>query len=238
MRMYRRITASLAFQLLLIVTAVVQAHDYWFERSDEDYLLRRGHQHSLHAGERDVPFDPQTVKHGYCLRLGEARPHSATLSASYPLRVAGPCLALVVTVDAGNWTQTRSGVKRLGEDELAGVLRSWQALESVKWIEAWYESLRRPLSSELELVFTENPLVLTPGDKLRLRAMLRGEPAEGVTVAYDGDARGVTGADGRINLRIRHRGWQLITASLVEPLAREQVDKVVHSTTLSFELGD
>ena len=66
------------------------------------------------------------------------------------------------------------------------------------------------MSTDLELVFTENPFALAVGDKLRLTVVFRGEPAQDVTVAYDGDPRGVTGDDGRINLRIRHKGLQLI----------------------------
>jgi nickel transport protein len=55
-----------------------------------------------------------------------------------------------------------------------------------------------------------------------------------VTVAYDGDPRGVTGADGRINLRIRHRGTQVITASIDE--TSPDGSKVVRSTALLFDL--
>jgi len=129
-----------------------------------------------------------------------------------------------------------TGTKNQGKAELFGVLRSWQALESVKRVEAWTERLRNPLSTDLELVFTENPFVLAVGDKLRLTVVSHGEPAQGVTVAYDGDPRGVTGDDGRINLRIRHKGLQLITASLEEPLDSEKADKRVRSTILMFEI--
>jgi nickel transport protein len=185
-----------------------------------------------------VPFDPNKVKGGYCLTPGETSPHPASLILTYPLRVKGPCAALTVTVDSGYWAQTLTGLKHGGKDELSGVLHSWQALETVKRVDTWNEHLRRPLSTELELVFTEDPFGLSPGDKLRLVVRLRGESAKGVAVAYDGDTRGVSGDDGRINLRIRHRGPQLITASLAEPLAGNKADKRVHSTTLSFDLAE
>jgi nickel transport protein len=57
-----------------------------------------------------------------------------------------------------------------------------------------------------------------------------------VTVAYHGDPRGVTGDDGRVNLRIRHKGLQLISASLEEPLQSNKADKRVRSTILMFEI--
>jgi nickel transport protein len=225
----------------LIVSAALlatasHAHDYWFEPSGEDYLLHRGHRFSQHQGEKEVPFDPAIVTGAHCLRRGDPEPSPAAVSGGYPLRVQGPCIAIMVTADSGYWSQTLTGTRNQGKDELFGVLRSWQALESVKRVEAWAERLRDPLSTDLELVFTENPFALTVGDKLRLTAVLRGEPVEGVTVAYHGDPRGVTGGDGRVNLRIRHKGLQLITASLEEPLDSEKADKRVRSTILMFDI--
>jgi nickel transport protein len=228
-------------RIALIVSAALlatasHAHDYWFERSGEDYLLHRGHRFSQHQGEKEVPFDPQIVTRADCLRAGDAEPSPAAVSGSYPLRVEGPCVAVMVAADSGYWSQTLAGTKNQGKDELFGVLRSWQALESVKRVEAWAERLREPLSTNLELVFTEDPFALGVGEKLRLTALLQGRPAEGVTVAYHGDPRGVTGADGRVNIRIRHKGLQLITASLEEPLDGAKADKRVRSTILMFDI--
>jgi nickel transport protein len=225
----------------LIVSAALlanasDAHDYWFESSGEDYLLHRGHRFSQHEGEKEVPFDPKIVTGSYCLRANDADPSPAGVAGGYPLRVEGPCVAVMVTADSGYWSQTLTGTKNQGKDELFGVLRSWQALESVKRVEAWTERLRAPLSTDLELVFTENPFAQAVGDKLRLRALLRGEPVQGVTVAYHGDPRGVTGSDGRVNLRIRHTGLQLIGASLDEPLHSKKADKRVRSTILMFDI--
>lgn len=221
---------------LLIVAPAANAHDYWFEPVGEDYLLHRGHRFSQHGGEKEVPFDPSIVTDTRCLQRAEAQPRPTAVSSGYPPRISGPCLALVVTADSGYWSQTLTGTKNQAKDELFGVLRSWQALESAKRVEAWDERLRQPLSDDLELVFTRDPFGLAPGDKLRLIVTLGGEPAKGVTVAYDGDPRGVTGGDGKINLRIRHKGLQVITASLEEPLGSAKADKRVRSTVLMFDI--
>jgi len=227
---------SLVCITLIIVAPVASAHDYWFELAGEDYLLHRGHRFSQHGGEKEVPFDSSIVTDTRCLQRAEAHPRPTAISSGYPPRIRGPCLALVVTADSGYWSQTLTGTKNRGKDELFGVLRSWQALESVKRVEAWDERLRQPLSDDLELVFTRDPFGLAPGDKLRLIATLGGEPAKGVTVAYDGDPRGVTGGDGRINLRVRHKGLQVITASLEESLDSAKADKRVRSTVLLFDI--
>jgi nickel transport protein len=219
-----------------LLAQAAYAHDYWFERSADDYLLHRGHRFSQHQGDKEVPFDKEIVTGAYCLRKGEADPSPAVVGEGYPLRVGGPCVSVMVTADSGYWSQTLTGTRNQGKDELFGVLRSWQALESVKRVEIWSERLRDPFSTDLEIVFTENPFALTVGEKLRLTAVFRGEPAKGVTVAYHGDPRGVTGDDGRINLRIRHKGLQLITASLEEPLDSEKADKLVRSTILMFDI--
>jgi nickel transport protein len=238
--LYHNVIMSLT-RLLLIVSMVLipaasHAHDYWFERINEDYLLHRGHRFSQHQGENEVPFDPKIITGAHCLRPNETSPLPAVVGESYPLRVEGPCIAVMVTADSGYWSQTLTGTRNQGKDELFGVLRSWQAFESVKRVEAWTDRLRAPLSEDLELLFTENPFTLAVGDKLRLTAVFRGEPVKGVTVAYHGDPRGVTGDDGRVNLRIRHKGLQMISASLEEPIESKKADKRVRSTILMFDI--
>jgi hypothetical protein len=53
-----------------------------------------------------------------------------------------------------------------------------------------------------------------------------------VTLAYHGDPRGVTDAQGRVNIRIRHPGLQLVSGSFEEP--GEPV--TVHATVLQLEV--
>jgi hypothetical protein len=76
---------------------------------------------------------------------------------------------------------------------------------------------------------------LAPGDKLRLLVTLGGRPKAGVSVAYDGDTRGVTGANGLINLKVRHGGTQLIAASVLEP-GPEGGPDLLRSATLVLDL--
>jgi nickel transport protein len=230
-------SGAVAAILFVFYPAITQAHDYWFESIGEgDYLLYRGHRFSQHGGDKEVPYDPKIITQTYCLKSGTDNPQSTAVSLQYPARITGPCQAILVAADSGYWSQTLTGTKNQPKQNLTGVLRSWQALEAIKRVEHWSDRLLLPLSSELELVFTENPFTLVAGEKLRLIVMLEGKPVQGVSVAYDGKPRGITGEDGRINLRIRHEGLQVITASLERPLNNEKADNQVSSTILMFEL--
>ncbi len=227
----------------LIVTAVIVftgcsafAHDYWFETVEDDYRLFRGHRFSQHQGNKEVPFDTRIVDSALCLsaKTGELNP--TLVSGEYPPRIQGPCLGLLVSLDSGYWSQTLTGTKNQPKDELFAVLRSWHALETVKHVRAWSPRFRQALGPGLELVLREDPFKLAVGDKLRLTAMLNGRPAAGVTVAYHGDPRGMTGDDGQINLKIRHSGPQIISASKEQLVDSPKADKEVRSTTLMLNI--
>ncbi|MGQ9660672.1 MAG: DUF4198 domain-containing protein [Thermochromatium sp.] len=93
------------------------------------------------------------------------------------------------------------------------------------------------MSTPLEIVPAENPLVLKEGDKLTLRVLANGQPVADATVSYDGKPRGQTGADGTVNIRLKHTGLQLIQASVRSPHAGPEADEVIHTTALTFDLG-
>lgn len=230
-----RLRTLLVFVGLLLLAPVSAAHDYWLDADGSDYLLYRGHRFSQHKGEAIVPYDPGIVRRVLCL-TASGRLDRQTPASVYPLRVKGPCAAVLVEADSGHWTQNLLGTQNKPRTEVTAALRSWQAIEGVKLIDAWVSALERPLSDGLELVSSSDPLRLRPGDKLRLQVLWRGQPRAGVAVAYDGSTRGTTGRDGRVNIRIRHGGTQIISASIDEPSADPGVDKLVRSAALIFAL--
>ena len=238
---------------MLALPSAAAAHDYWFERDGDAYLFMRGHRFSEHDGAQVVSYDPKIVSQTLCVAADgsaiagereperEPDPETESSPAAYPVRVAGPCAAVYVHADSGYWSQTLTGTTNDPPGALFGVLRSWHALESAKLLESWSDALARPVSGHsehLEIISETDPFGLEVGRKLRLLVMRGGKPVQGVAVAYDGDARGVTGADGRINIRVRHGGAQRITASIDEPLDGAEVDKRVRSTALFFELPE
>lgn len=224
----------LAGSMLISAVGSVCAHDYWFEGREGDYALYRGHRFSQHGGEFE-PYEPAIIQSADCLTDAGVEPVPQA-RRQYPFRVQGDCVAVLVSIYSGYWSETPEGMKNQPKDELSVVLDSWEALESAKLVDLWNTRLQRPMSTGLELVLTENPFDLEPGDKLRVVVMLAGRPVRDVTVAYDGDPRGVTDRNGRINIRIRHGGIQNVSASLIEDLESEKADRRVHSAVLQFEL--
>ncbi len=220
---------------LASLSAAALAHDYWIERSEDAYTLYQGHVYSSHKGEARVPYDPAIVKRVVCLRP-EGDIAAPEPSRTYPVRVSARCAAMLIEASSGYWTQTLSDTIQKPKTEVRGALRGWLSEEAVKRIDAWTPRVAQPISEGLEIVPLENPLALKPGDKLRVAATWRGKPRRGVVLAYDGDARGVTGADGQANIRIRHGGVQMLSASFEEAVQDPQADKVVRGAILQFEL--
>jgi len=231
----RHLSRLAAVLALLLGASAATTHDYWLDPDGQDYLLYRGHRYSQHQGEAVVPYEPSIVNTAICVDTTGGKKR-VTASLSYPVRIPGPCSAVLVEADSGYWTQTFAGTKNQPRDEVFGALRSWRAVEGVKRIESWEPHMERPASDGLELVSITDPFALRPGDKLRLLVTWKGRPRGGVTVAYGGDPRGVSGRDGRINIRLRHGGTQVITASVDEPSNDPKSDKLVRSTALMFDL--
>lgn len=224
---------------VLLLSAPSNAHDYWYEFDGPDYVLYRGHHLIKHEGDAIVPYDPAIIQNAYCATPNGVV-HTIDPPFNYPTRIAGPCSAVTVEMDTGYWSETWTTTHNQSKDQIADPVVSWQAFESTKLLSAWTDiSSTKPLSNGLEILLEKNPFGLREGQKLRLLVVLEGKPREGVTVAYDGKPRGVTGQDGRINIRVRHGGIQVLTGSLKEPpLDPKKADKLIRATALFFELPE
>lgn len=212
------------------------AHDLWIEREAAGYVLYNGHKHSAHGGDQVVAYGPEFVRQARCFDI-----HGtvvAEAAGGSPFRLQADCAALTVLASSGYWSKTPEGTRNLPKDAASRVLKSWLSLESVKRIDAWSPALAAPLTEELEVVPLKNPLTLAPGDKLPLRVTLGGEPVSGAVVAYGGSPRGASDAQGRVNVRIRHGGFQRIEAGLSRPLASPKADEEIRTAVLVFELPE
>lgn len=210
------------------------AHEYWIDRSGDTYVLHQGHVYSKHEGEARVPYDPAIVKRVACAQDGSII--APEVVRAYPVRVTARCAAILVQMSSGYWTQTLMETVPKPRSEVRGAIRGWRSEEVVKRIDRWMPNIAQPLSDGLEIMPMEDPFQLKPGDKLRLLVTWQGKPRGGVAVAYAGNARGVTGADGQANIRIRRGGVQVLSASFDEAIRDPLADKVVRETILQFEL--
>lgn len=229
--MSARLVAALA---LLSMPAL--AHDLWLEKEGSTYALYQGHRYSAHAGAEIVAYDAGAVKSAICVdAAGKARPLAP--GKAYPVKFSGDCATLLSSFSTGYWTKTAWETKNLPKTGIAGVVKSWYSQESLKYVDRWSEASSRPVGSGLEITPTSNPLVLKAGDKLVVLVTDAGKPVAGVPVAYAGDTRGASGADGQVAIRLRQGGVQLIEASLETPLADGRADSAIRTASLQFEIA-
>jgi nickel transport protein len=226
------------FLLALLAIALAggaSAHDLWLEKENGGLALHYGHKHSDHGGETFVEYPVEWVREALCFdATGSRIPFQS--EKTHPYRMRGECAAAHVAISSGYWTKTPYGTQNLPKDQARMPIESWLSHDSVKRFGEWAEALAKPLAAGLELTPLEDPLLLRKGEKLRLRVTFDGNPVQDAVVSYDGKPRGQPGADGEINIRVRHGGFQVIQATSSRPLDSEKADKVIHSANLNFEL--
>lgn len=226
---------SCSIALLLTATSAL-AHDLWLEREVTTYSLLQGHRYSAHGGAETIAYDPGSVREALCAGDNDkTRPLSVV--KAQPVRFNGPCDALLVNTVSGYWTKTAWETKNLPKTGISGVLKSWHSEESVKRLDRWRPTLSKPLGNGLELSPQSDPFALKAGDKLIVLVTDAGKPVAGVPVAYGGDTRGASGDDGKVAIRLRQGGMQLIAASLETPLTDGKADTSIRTTTLQFEIA-
>ena len=222
--------------VLGFVTTAAFAHDLWFEKESNGYVLYQGHRHSGHSGADVVPYEPPTAKAFTCIDgNGSAKQFGA--AKAYPARVIGDCNTLHATFSTGYWTKTVWETKNAPKTGITGVIKSWHSEESLKLIERWRGASANPIGAGLEITPTINPLTLKAGDKLVVLITDNGKPMAGVPVAYAGDTRGASGADGKVAIRLRQGGMQLLEASLENPMTDGKADTSIRTASLQFDIA-
>ena len=217
--------------LLMAFSLHVSAHDLWIEDAQDRSLVRYGHSGLGHDGEKYLAYAPTVVKQATC--FVDQASQSISISNVSPVVVTQSCDVQWVVFSTGFWSKTPQGTINKARNELPAVYQSWLSQESVKRIIRWQETMKTPATDSFELVAEENPLLLSVGDKMRLRVFDHGQPLANVVVAYFGNPRGMTDDQGRINIRIQQSGLQLIQASKNEPYTdKSQADQWIQTTAL------
>lgn len=211
------------------------AHDLWLEREAGGWVLYQGHRHSTHAGAEIVPYATEAVRQVECLDA-HGQPREVTLRRGNPVRIEGDCAVLRIAFSSGYWSKTPWGSVNRPKNEVANALDAWIAEEYVQWIGAWGPAVTRPWPRALTLTPRGDPAALRPGDKLVLRLQRGGQPVAGAAVAYQGEVRGQTDADGVIRIRLRQPGIQHLQASVESRFDDARANRRIETATLQFEL--
>lgn len=223
-----------AITLVTTVSTHAAAHEFWIDKEGRRYVLQQGHKTAAHAGAAAVAFDSAIVAQTLCTdKAGKTLPVQQKGS---PPAVEADCTQIAFHLSSGYWTKTAYDTVNKPKNEVKGALQSWLSRETVTRIDLWSPALTKPSIAGLALVLPTNPATLKPGDKFPLQALLDGKPAVGVPVAYDGETRGATDGEGRINLRVRHGGLQQVSASLETPLNDGKAETLIRGATLNFVL--
>lgn len=226
----------LAILILVLASVSARAHGLWIERDVGGLAVCYGHGRSSHEGPELIALSAESVLRVDCFR-SDGRRSDAAVSHDEQLLIVGDCTAAFVLVSTGYWTKTPEGTKNVSRKDARQPIKSWLSIESAKRIDVWSDAFSRPLTNDFEITALENPLALRPGAKVRLLVTLDGTPVKGAAVTYDKETRGVTGEDGRVNLKIRHDGFQVMRAGLAVPLKSEDADETIYATSLNFEIG-
>lgn len=221
--------------LVLLLIANVLAHDLWIEKEGKGYVLYYGHMEPKDGEERLLMYSPERVIKLECYDEG-GRLKEAKIERSYPSKLYGNCAVVYGLLFSGHWTKTTEGTKNLQKDRVRDPIESWVSYESVKRVERWPEDPSKPLTQDLEIVLEGRPSELSVGKKFTLRVYYEGKPLKDALVSYKGKTVGATDSEGRVNLRIRGSGLQVISASFRERADGIRADYIVRTAILLFEL--
>lgn len=229
-------TAAVAALLMILNGAFAGAHDvFWSAGAAADTLLEGHLSGHAHGGAANEPLAAARVVWLATIGADGAR-REPPLPAAAPVTVGSAGVADFALVDWGWWTKTADGTVNRHPSAVARPLQGWRSQETVKHLRGWHPVLAAPLGRGLELTPLTDPRSLARGDKLTVLVTLDGSPVEGAAVAYGDDTRGASGRDGRVNVRLRTAGLQVVRASLRRPDADLPRYEDVRTAVLTFEL--
>ncbi|GAB6072944.1 hypothetical protein JCM14244_13210 [Venenivibrio stagnispumantis] len=214
--------------LFLIWSSLAFAHDLWIEKEDKNFVLYYGHR-----GIDFLKYNPENIIKIYCFdkNLNNV---DFKISNPYPVKINGKCEGIYLLYSSGYWTKTPYGEKNLPKDKVDTPIESWLSYESVKRIESFI--IPKPISDNLEIVALNDITKLKEGDKIRLQVFFNKRPISNIVVAYEDKPMGMTDEEGKINIRIKHSGFQNIVATYVEKINSSKADKIIYTTHLNFEV--
>jgi len=225
----------LYFILIIFINLSIFPHDLWIQKENNSYVLYYGHIHPKQGESKIIPYRAENIFKYECYNK-EGKLIINKFDQSYPVKITGSCDALFAAFTSGYWSKTFKGTVNKPKNEVDKSIDSWLSYEYLKKIEVWSDHFTKPLTNELEIVVIDNPFNKKLGDKLTFVVFYQQKPVKDIVVAYDERPVGSTDDEGKINIRIKQNGLQMISATLKEKGDGVKADHIVYTTILSFEI--
>jgi uncharacterized GH25 family protein len=232
-----------AILALLAMGSAASAHEIWFAQRAGELALVYGH------GAEDLSVIKRIKLITSVGGVGaNGQPVAVMLKPTDHLAfvdVTEAPVTVSATMDNGDWTQAADGKWfNKGHDEVPNAKRSGRFLKYCTHLRVLPQGEIRPvpgLAFQLVPVSTKFPEHI--GDALTLLVLLDGKPAVGAQVwpdaVNDPDGRPMkVGKDGRVTLKVRNQGLNVIKAEVKSPPPEAvKAIKTEHAATLSFVLA-
>jgi nickel transport protein len=222
--------------VFFIIYSNSYAHELWFTDENNSQILHYGHFTDGHQGTQSIDYPAHYLKQTICLDQNQ-QTLSPVISQQTPIQIKAECALTYALLSSGFWTKTLEGSMNLPKNQINNPLKSWQSFESIKRIKLWHSDFIKPITQTLELLPLQNPLLLTLDEKVSLKLVNNGQPVKNAIVLYMGQPRGQTDEQGKINIRLKEKGLQLVQATYRQPSDKIQADELVHTTHLLFEIS-
>jgi nickel transport protein len=148
--------------------------------------------------------------------------------------------------DSGYWLKTTDGWKKATKREGKGKYEIVEALKSKQWCKCVLASTpesSKPVGQRFEIVPQKDPTTVTAGEKLPIKVVFDGKPAEGAIVAAGGGHESdkkdplKTDKDGMAIIIVEKPGPQLVKATLSIPIKDDpDADQLHVASTMTFDI--
>ncbi len=220
------------FILILIFFHSALSHDLWIEKDNDKFVLYYGHFKPQNNEEKFIKYGLENILEVHCFDT-KGNPIKIKIDNNYPLKIENSCKALYILTSSGFWTKTPYGLKNIPKNKTDLAIESWQSFESVKRVEENYD---KPLTNHLEITLLNNLKDLKVGDKVTFLVTYNKKPISDVVVTYFEKPIGTTDEEGKINIRIKEKGLQIIGTSYTLKGDGKKADKIIFTSFLNFEV--
>ncbi len=221
--------------ILILMSPFSFSHDIWIEKGGNFYVLYYGHKGTAHQGEKEIKYDLNNVLEIQCFDEN-LKPQKFEVLKEYPLKISKNCSVLYILFSSGYWTKTPYGTENLPKNKVKMAVDSWLSYEVIKYIENFPKI--EPVSNKLEILPLNDPFSLKEGEKMRFKVFFNKKPISNVPVTYNGKIMGLTDEEGKINIKLKVKGFQYLKASYTEEVKKEEMDKVIYTSILNFEIKE